>query len=129
LIGKNINHYMKNLKNYKEFVNENIFYDENGNKFDLDLWQNETLLSDIPEMKKEELDNLNKIGYRSAEQLYSVMCMKNLKEGILLTMDIDESRYDEIIQIMKKTIHPEKVKEIENYIPVEYAMGAKRPPK
>ena len=115
------------MKTYKEFINENIFVDENGNKFNLDLWKNETMLVDIPEMKKEEIDNLTKIGYRSAEQLYSVMCMKNQKENILLTLDINESRFNEIIDIMKKSIHPEKVKEIENYIPVEYAMGAKRP--
>lgn len=118
------------MKTYKEFVNENnVFIDENGNTFHLDLWKNEVKLTDIPELTKEELDNVGKIGYHSAEQLYSVMCMKNQKENVISALNINETRFDEIVQIMKKTIHPTKVKEIENYIPVKYAMGAKLPPK
>lgn len=116
------------MKTYKEFVNENIFIDEIGNTFHEDLWKNEVMLSDIPELTKEEIDNISQ-SCRSAEQLYSLMCMKDMKENVILTLGVNENRYDEIVQIMKKTIHPTKVKEIEDYIPVKYAMGAVRPPK
>ena len=50
-----------------------------------------------------------------------------MKENVILTLGVNENRYDEIVQIMKKIIHPTKVKEIEEYVPVQYAMGAKEP--
>jgi len=119
---------MKNLFSYNEFINENIFIDENGNKFHEDLWKNEVLLKDIEGLKTEEIEILSEYGYLTATQVYSIMTMKQpLPDNLRETLGINENRYNEIKNIIKLSLDPIVVDEIENYVPVEYSLGAKEP--
>ena len=110
------------MKTYKEFINENV---------NDDLWKNEMLLKNVAGLTIEELDNASKYGIRTAEQIYSLMTMKNqsVRDGIKKTLGVDEERFNKIKEIIKANLNPVIVEYIENYVPVEYSMGALEPKK
>ena len=114
---------MKKLFNYNEFLNEGLF-DQTSNQF----FDSEVYLNTIPELTSEEVKNITQYGYNSARALYSIMTMKSQKkENLMLSFGLNEDRYDEIVDIIKSNIDPIERKEIEDYIPIKYAIGCLLP--
>lgn len=119
------------MKSYKEFVNES--YKDNLLQFL--VTPTDKLLIDIPELTNEEVESLAPYGHRTAFSLYSIMNIDlynnttTMKDGLMLTMNINEDRYNQIFDIIKNNLSEEDRNHIENFVPPKYATGAKLPPK